>query len=335
LERFLYIAYYIIGSVNSNGGKMKKRLVHAIILMMIFLPGVSRADVLIKSRTAMDQLLGIGSSESVTSVYVKGDKNRTDTKTTFNSPIFQMGDEEMNSERTEIFRLDKEVRWDLDPKDKSYREIYLRSMKPGPSSGYDDGSAPPSSPGDDIGDYIWTVKIDISDSPETINGFKSVKAAMKAVGVNREDQSDSMFVEFNVWKCHNPQYFDEIEKYQDRFSEVAGFEEDLGLGASGDYTAGFGPEFEKEAKKIEEVKGYPVKTILLIQKSTGGAGSEDQTGISDLMKGLLGGNKESEGGGGSAAPRITVLSLTNEVISVDNSAIDNRMFELPEGYIKK
>lgn len=314
---------------------MKNSLFYAVLITAVVLSSTSLADVLVKSVTTMDQLLGIGSSKSETSVYIKGDKNRTDSRTSFDSPIFKLSEEEMNFEKTEIFRLDKDVKWELNRRNNSYREIYLRSLKP-EKTNFDDMNSPPDqSPGSDIEDYFWIVKIDIANAPETVNSFESIKALMNAIGVNREDRADSMFVELNVWKCEDPELFGDVERYQEKFSEIAGFEGNLGLEATRDYASGFGDKFEAETRKIEEMKGYPVKTILLIQKSTAGDGGEGKSEISDLMEDLVAGSSRGDNTDRPPGPRITILSLTNEVVSVDNSPIDDGMFEIPEGYIKE
>ena len=78
-------------------------------LILFVFSNFASADVMIKSKATMGQMLGIGSSESETSVYIKGDKNRTETETSFKSQMFQMGKQDMTSRTTEIFRLDKEV----------------------------------------------------------------------------------------------------------------------------------------------------------------------------------------------------------------------------------
>ncbi len=297
--------------------------------MLLVLANSASADVMIKSKATMGQMLGIGSSESETSVYIKADKNRTETTTSFKSQMLQMSKQDMTSRSTEIFRLDKEVKWELEHKDKSYREVFLKSLKP--SIG--DYKGQESSPDDEAEDYTWTVTVDISENGEVVNGFKSNKAVVNAIGVNKEDVSDSMFVTLKMWRSEELPHIDEIEAFHKKFSEITGIDEDVSSMKMEEYSSGFGKEFEESAKKIEEMKGYQVKTEMVVQKSASGEAGDEESDVSGMMKGLMGMGKGKEGD--SDSERITIISITDEITSVDASEIDNKMFEVPEGYIKR
>ncbi|UCE67377.1 MAG: hypothetical protein JSU85_05010 [Candidatus Zixiibacteriota bacterium] len=302
--------------------------------MLFVIANSASADVMIKSKAAMGQMLGIGGSESETSVYIKGDKNRTETTTSFKSQMFQMSKQDMTSRSTEIIRLDKEVKWQLEDKDKSYREIFLKSLKPSIGDYKGQESSPAmSSPDDEAEDYTWTVTVDISENGEVVNGFKSNKAVVNAIGVNKEDVSDTMFVTLKMWRSEELPNIDEIEDFHKKFSEIAGFDEDVSSMRMEEYSSGFGKEFEESAKKIEQMEGYQVKTEMVVQKSSSGEGGDEESDMSGMMKGLMG--VEKGPGEESGSDRITVISITDEIISVDNSKIDDGMFEIPEGYIRK
>ncbi|UCC78402.1 MAG: hypothetical protein JSW64_08930 [Candidatus Zixiibacteriota bacterium] len=310
---------------------MKKPVFLILALMLFVLSHTVSADVMIKSKATMGQMLGIGSSESESSVYIKGDKNRTETTTSFKSQMFQMSGRDMTSETVEIFRLDKEVRWDLDKKDKSYREIFLKSLKP-MEMDYEEYESPQSGslPDDEVEDYTWTVTVDISKKSEEVNGLKCSKAVVNATGVNKEDNSDSMFVTLKMWKSTELPNIDEIEAFHKKFSEITGIDEDVGSMKMEEYSSGFGDEFEESARKIEEMEGYQVKMEMLVEKSSSGEAGDDEPDLSGMMKGLMGKGQEGESGN-----RITVISITDEIISVDASTIDDGMFEVPEGFVKK
>jgi len=313
---------------------MKKYVFLVVVPMMFVFSNTASADVVIKSKTTMGQMLGIGSSESETSVYIKGDKNRTETTTSFKSQLLQMGKQDMTSRTTEIFRLDKEVKWELNHEDKSYREIYLKSLKrmAGDYKGHEASPAAPLSD-DQAEDYVWTVDVEISEDAEAVNGFKSSKAVINAVGVKKDDISDSMFVTSKMWKSDELPNIEEIETFYKKFSKITGIDEGAGFAKMTEYSYGFGEEFEESAEKLGEMKGYQVKMEMLVQKSSSGKTGDAEPDISGMMKGFMGLNKG--GRTGSGEEHITVISITNEIVSVGDSAIDDGMFEVPEGYIKK
>ena len=190
-----------------------------------------------------------------------------------------------------------------------------------------------SSPDAEAEDYTWTVDVDISKNGEVVNGFKSNRAVVTAIGVHKEDISDSMFVTLKMWRSEELPNIDEIEAFHEKFSEITGFDEDVSSMKMEEYSSGFGKEFEESAKKIEEMKGYQVKTEMVVQKSSLGEAGDEESDISGMMKGLMGMDKGE--GEESGSGRITVISITDEIISADNSAIDDEMFEIPEGYKKK
>lgn len=311
---------------------MKKSVFLILIPILFLLSSAVSADVMIKSKATMGQMLGIGSSESVSSVYIRGDKNRTETTTSFKSQMLQMGQRDMSSETIEIIRLDKEVRWDIDKNDQSYRETFLKALKP-MKRDYEMQESPqsPSLPDDEVEDYTWTVTVDISEKGEEVNGFKCNKAIVNATGVNKEDNSDSMFVTLKMWKSEELPNIPEIEAFYKKFTEITGFDEDVGSMKMEEYSSGFGDEFEESARKIEEMKGYQVKMEMLVQTSSSGKAGDEESDISAMMKGLMGKGKSEEPEG----KHVTVFSMADEIISVDDSSIDDDMFEVPEGFVKK
>ena len=285
----------------------------------------ARADVIIKSKATVGPMLGIGTSESDITTYIKGDKNRTDTKTTFEGQLFTKAKpEDKVSSNTEIYRLDKEIKWNLESRNNTYREIYLGSLRP-PA-----GDAGQASEADD---YTWQVEYNIADKGEAVNGFNCKKAVIDAVGINKSDESDSMFVRLQIWKSEQVPGLDEIEQYYRNLAEITGFDEDSGTDKIKAYSAGFGNEFAESAEKIEEMDGFTVKTAMRIQKSSGGDNQgSGKMNMSDLMKGMFGNDSDTSDGTGAADTRITILSITENVESVDDSSIDDDMFEIPEGY---
>jgi hypothetical protein len=248
--------------------------------------------------------------------------------------MFQTDKQDMASKSTEIFRLDKKVKWQLEYKDKSYREVFLRSLKPsaGAYEGQESFPAMPS-PDDEAEDYAWTVDVEISNDAEVVNGFKSDRAVITAIGVHKEDITDSIFVTLKIWRSEELPNVDEIEAFYEKFSEITGIDEYAGSLKMEEYSSGFGKEFEESAKKIEEMKGYQVKTEMVVQKSSLGEEGDEESDISGMMKGLMGMGKGQEGEPDTG--RITVISITDEIISIDASPIDDKMFEIPEDYIKK
>ena len=168
-----------------------------------------------------------------------------------------------------------------------------------------------------------------------INGFKSKKAVVKAVGVNKNDNSDSMFVDLRIWKSENLPNFPEIEKYYSSYAEKTGLEDGAEPDKFSAYSAGFGDEFAESTRKIDKMDGFTVKTQMKIQKPSGEAVPDSgKMNMSELMKGMFGKDIETHDESEYFPGRTTIISITEEVTSVSDSTISDNLFEVPEGFIR-
>ncbi len=316
---------------------MISKTVLAILILLLSLPGVVYSDVMIKSKTSMGQMLGIGSTESTSTTYIKGEASRSETSTSFKSELLKMGDAGMASEIIEITRLDKGFVWNLDQKNKTYNEISLSNLRGiYGKTGEDNPYATEESGEDDNDNYVWTFDISVSENIEEVNGFKCNKATISAVGVNKDDNADSMFITTQIWKSEEVPNFNEANNFSAQYLEKTGSEMASMSFFTEGYLFAFDDEFSGSLDEAKRMKGYTIKTEMLTQKSGMESSDQDDDGsqMPSMLKGLLGRKAKKEKSKESAKGRVTVLLVTAEITEVETSTIEDGLFEIPEGYVK-
>jgi hypothetical protein len=88
--------------------------------MLLFLAILLHADVMYEMTTKTTGMMGMGDSETFMRIFIKGDRSRTEVKSTSTT----MG--ELAS--AYIMRLDKSVMWTIDDANKKYMETSLTFM---------------------------------------------------------------------------------------------------------------------------------------------------------------------------------------------------------------
>jgi hypothetical protein len=92
---------------------------------------------------------------------------------------------------------------------------------------------------------------------------------------------------------------------------------------------GFGSEFGILADSMKKYEGFPVKNVILIESLGVGRGDSAGNTMEEMMgKGLKG--KKSVASG-----HTKVFSITTEVLGIEQTAIDDSLFEIPKGYTRK
>lgn len=99
-------------------GTIARRWTGLMVAMLASLAITARADVIESKTMTMD--IGFGKIDTATTEWISGDKKRTDSTSHCDGFLLSMVCGHMSG--GEIVRLDKNVRWELDPKHESYTE---------------------------------------------------------------------------------------------------------------------------------------------------------------------------------------------------------------------
>jgi len=185
----------------------------------------------------------------------------------------------------------------------------------------------------DQADYEWTVDVQASDDETTINGFKCKSIIGHANGVNKEDPEDKKRLTYEYWYAEDVPGLEELKSYGNNLSNATGSDMMASYQGAEQIFAQYGSQFDEMSAKMKEAKGYPIKVFILVESTKNMAtlgGGQMPTEMEGLLGGMMGkGKKETKDG------MSTQFSMTNEVQSIEDIAVDDNRFEIPEGYQKR
>ena len=267
---------------------------------------------------------------------VKGDKNYSSVTTTIEGGMMAMLGKGKPMESVNITRLDRGLFWEVIPEKREYKEMTTEELKAKIAEGESENQEETDA-GIDEEEYTWSVEIQVLPGTQNIGGFECKGIRGTATGVKKTDPADTVFVTNEQWLSDEVPGRSEMEAYHKRYTEVVGVDQMWARENMASMLKGYGAQFEQLSKEIGEQKGYPIKTAIFIESSLvenkEGSDGENQ-GMSEMMKKMFKG-KDDENQAKSKSGRSKVFSLTNEVLSITETAIDDSRFEIPAGYKKK
>jgi len=310
------------------------------------------ADVTVYQKSTMDNLMGMGGSEVTTTEYYKSDRSCRETGTKFTSGMMKFATGGKETKSMEIVRLDKSLIWDIEPKEKSYTERDFASMKEFMEKGFaTEEMEEEKPPAEDEDEYIWTVDVKKSDKVENVNGFDSRNVTSTATGVNKKNQADTTIVKMKYWLSENVPGMQEVQNFQKNYALALGMDQMAMQQGMGQMYASYAGQFGKLAEAMKDVRGYPVRTIMEIEKTgmpkketkldeSGEEKDNDEESIDEnssptQIMGKLGkmmGKKAVKKDDKKVEKSNFMFSITTDVTKVESSAISDSKFEVPGGY---
>lgn len=324
---------------------MKSRFMLLLGLVLISI-AICQADVVVKKKTSLGGMMGMGNNESSETEYISADKSCSERSSKFTGGMMAKATKGKKSENIQITRLDKGMVWNLEPDGKTYTEMSLDSLKIMMESLK--GSLKDMPMGEDKTDeskYEWTVDIKGPDDAGMINGFKCKSLSGKAIGTNKENPKDKIRITYEYWLGQDVTGFKEMDQFYSNYAKAMGFDDyrtQQGMEAmAGKWASHFGDLLQK----VKEAGGFPVKINMLVEKTeeagadSGERGAESDSAqaarkAADVMGkigGLFGQKKPAKSADGMS----TVFSMSQEVTSIEEKSGNEGKYELPSGYKKK
>jgi hypothetical protein len=201
------------------------------IIMLLFLAILLHADVMYEMTTKTTGMMGMGDSETFMRIFIKGDRSRTEVKSTSTT----LGD----LASTYIMRLDKSVMWTIDDTNKKFMETGLNFAVD------DSGMSRPEST------LIKPdVKIEFTDETKKIldHNCRKINVSLKLNG----DANDFNLTQ-TMWMAESLPGVDELKAYNNKLIEVGG-----GMMQS----APMGVDkkaLEEFMNKTNEINGFPLE----------------------------------------------------------------------------
>lgn len=309
-------------------------IILALFVLFFFSFSVSFADLVYKSKASTSGIMGMGKMDMETTTMLKGDKQRQDTKTKFAGAMtqFMPGGGEQN--QLTITRLDKDLIWTINLTEKTYTEMTFDQMKK----------------------MMERVKTQVKEKPEEevetklqfdvkktgqkkkIGGYECEEYIITMVAEGRDPQTgkaQEFEVQTDLWVSPKVEGYDQLQDFQMKMAQKMGWEG----GQYANFAQGlgqFGLDTEGMAKKMNEIKGFPMLTMVKMKASGDEiAESEEQRAEQEeqMRKAMemMGKKMEKE----EPREKGVIFEMTTEVIEIQTKGVTDSEFELPEGLKKQ
>ena len=335
----------------------------AMIVLGVFLllaQGPAWADATIESTVKTGGIKGMGASEGILIKRYQGDKMWESASSKFTGAILSRiaG----GGENVSIIRLDKGVYWSLDPKNKTYMEKAIEPFARQESKERTEKEQPKVR----VTKSEFTVKK--TGASETINGFPSEEYLITwfLELEDRESKAKTRSTMSNhLWTTPMTATIRKARQEEQEFNKA--YARKLGIGFSPEEGKQLGmetlgaalgmppEEIEKGLRRVKEemskIQGYPIRSAVnwtlegdpsaAAGKGEGAAsGSKEESpkSIGGFLSGLAGKITEKASGektSSSGEKSEPFFSSITEVKAIQADSISAKVFEVPDGYVKK
>lgn len=337
------------------------------------LAATAHADVVTEERISVNGLMKMVNMSGTTVTTISGDRARTDSNLQFESGMMRMLARGAG-ESTEIVRLDQDKLYSLDPRKKTYTETTFaeqREQMQQAMQQMQEGQAAQqqSASGIDESQCEWsepTADIARTGEKATVAGYEAERVTITAKQscTNRKTGEVCDFgLSLDQWVAPGFEASAETLAYQRAYAQK------LGLGASASPTFAERAEsmfgryqgiWTEVAAKMQDVKGYPVKSSFGLgvggpqcqsayeQQATDEPGVAQRIGgavggaLGSALGGMFGRKKKEEAPAQAQTPPaampgglIPLMTVSTELVSVRQEAVDPQLFEIPPGYKKE
>lgn len=337
---------------------------------LLLCAGPVAAEVTIEERLRVEGsgLMSMMNMTGTSVTRISGDRGRTDMDLQMESRMMRMVGG--LGPTAEIVRLDEERLISLDLKDKTYSETtfaaqraeleevmsQMRESQQAQQQGMS---------GIDESECEWseaTARVERSGETTTIGGYRAEQTLLTATQSCRDRQSGQVCdfgLRVEQWLAPEFEAAGEVLRFYQAYGEKLGLDATGSRGFAERTEAMFGGYegiWEALTEHMQTLEGYPVKSSISL--AMGGqecesvqqlqaAGSTGMPGVGEAIGGALGGRLGGMLGrkrddSAKAAPAaqasapadgmLTLMTITNELVSVSRGPVAAETFEIPEGF---
>jgi hypothetical protein len=343
----------------AEGPKMKNltRSMSSTIFATLLITTAAQSQITYEASTTSNGFMGMGAFTSTSRALVQGDSRREETQMQFTGSVMKHLSPKGTS--VEIARLDKQLFWKFNDKDKKYTEVTFADYK----QQFEEGKLTPPMPGQkeptggEEPQYEWqepVVEVKNLGDPQPINGFPCDHYLVTVTTVGKHKAtakldtllfSADMFNSVSVGEAMKL-----ISDFDVRLARGLGLDkvDDMAMAQA---AAQYGEQISRLTAEMRKLQGYPIRTNMLFsmtthamaaQKPENATVEEEQkpAEVTDV-KGALGGMfgrkikgmaKPKPDKPKGESERKEVFQSTCEVTSIAAGDISADQFEVPAGY---
>jgi hypothetical protein len=337
---------------------MKKSgfIVTSVIFAALLYTAALQAQVTYETSTTSRGFLGMGGFTATSKIMIQGDARRQENQMQFTGTI--MKHLSPKGTTVDITRLDKELFWNFNDKDKKYTETTFAEYK----KLFEEGKMTMPMPGQeeekpaDQQEYEWqepVVKVKDLGDQQKINNFscKHYLVTVTTIGKHKATgKLDTLLVSADMFNSVNVgKAMKQISDFDLRLLKALGLDK-LDNSALQMVAARYALQMKKLAEEMRKIEGYPVRTEMLFtmtthamaaQKPAETAEKEEESTPPTDVKGALGGmfgKKLKEMAKAKAAKsegdpnRKELYQSVHELVTIAVGDVPADQFEVPAGY---
>lgn len=285
---------------------MKEALV---IILVLSMPAVVLGDLLIEEEVSSRGAMGMWESRGTETTYIKGDKVRTDSKTTVKGMMEAMMPKPEVVE-THIIRLDKGIIWSMQPEESTYTEMSVEDM---------------GAIGGDVESTMGVREISLSRTGDTreIAGYECEGILIEAlIDVESQGRAMTMDADALFWAAKEDKKLKELMKLWEGMMGLMDVQESGGLGSG----------MRALWDKFNEIDGVPLAMELTVDSPEG----EDEEQAEEMRNAMRMMREYMRGAGKEVEEEEDrhFMVVTREVVSLEEATHDDAIFEVPKGFTK-
>jgi hypothetical protein len=307
------------------------------ILAVLLMATCAQADVTRKHHIASEF---IGASEGTTTDYYAADRHAQQSTLRFTRGVMKTMSGGKERQSGDITRLDKELMWNVDPKDKSYTEMTFaefRDMLKKNEQQLKDAQR--DMPADTVKEdmYTWQVEDKSEKDAKTIAGFSCRNAQIVATGTSKYDSLDKVIITVNTWNCPDVPGAADIQAFNERYVKALGLDSKILTPGLMQAAMNYQKQFDALIEAAKKAPGEPVQSLMEVQRNEikrPSVGDAMKEGAKDeLMSKLPFGKKKSPPKEQKIEYETTVkFRVQTDLIEASSGAADPSVYEVPAGF---
>ena len=282
---------------------MRKGMI--VLALALIIPVLACADVTIKEKTTVQGFMGMFTSEGTEVTYIKADKFRNESEVERSGMVNPTPIEDPPP-RVTIVRLDKDLMWRVNLKDKTYQEISLEEME--------------EAAADRARFKIVDVKIKVTGETKEIAGRECEGVSTEITfEVDTGDEVMAQTMNILFWMTDNTEGLEEMRTFWHESLKLA-------QGQTQEY-----PIWDALEKMWEEKEGFEGVPMGMEVTMDVAVDDEQKAEIQQAVKEMLRARTGKEDAG-NAEDQASGMKMVREIVSISEEKLDDSLFEIPEGF---
>ncbi len=343
---------------------MKAKFIVGAVTALLLLAAVAQADITIKSTVTSKGIVGLTNMEGNTEQMISGGKSKTFSTMKLTNKVMKFMGAGKPQESASIIRLDKELIWELKPKDKEYTEMTFAQMKADmekalAESQKDKTKYQKEHPNDSVS-IRTEFKVDKTGKTQTIAGQNTSETilTMLVYAKNAESgEQGTMKLTMDLWLAKDIPGAEDFKAFHEEAASKLGFTGRGQQSMDGMLTA-FGVDPRELYRHTKDLEGMPLMSVVSLgaipdstqtakkgevkeeKKDTEAEQSDEGSkgGVTKKLGGLFGKKKESKSeepakdSKEQQAGPVYLMQFTTTVTEISKASIPASEFDVPADY---